>query len=67
MEGQTSIPPLAWQCKHYTGRGIMKLHESGTALAEGMGVLVLKMTDSSGFFEKGHRSRRRARPRVSER
>ena len=29
---------IAWQCKHYTGRGVTKLHESGTALAEGMGV-----------------------------
>ena len=34
----------AWQCKHYTGRRIMKFHESGTALAEGMGVPVSKMT-----------------------
>ena len=28
---------IAWQCKHYSGRGVMKLHESGTALAEGYG------------------------------
>ena len=28
---------IAWQCKHYTGRGVRKLHESGTALAEGYG------------------------------
>ena len=28
---------IAWQCKHYTGHGVMKLHESGTALAEGYG------------------------------
>ena len=28
---------IAWQCKHYAGRGVTKLHESGTALAEGMG------------------------------
>ena len=37
---------IAWQCKHYTGRGVMKLHESGTALAEGMGVPVSKMPGS---------------------
>ena len=33
----------AWQCKHYTGRGVMNFHESGTALTEGMGVSVSKM------------------------
>ena len=27
---------IAWQCKYFSGRGFMKLHESGTALAEGM-------------------------------
>ena len=37
---------IAWQCKHYTGRGVMKLHESGAALAGDMGVLVSKMQDS---------------------
>ena len=37
---------IAWQYKHYTGRGVMKLHGSGAALAEGMGVPVSKMTDS---------------------
>ena len=36
----------AWQCKHYTGRGVRKLHESGTALAEDMGVPVSKTPDS---------------------
>ena len=41
---------IAWQCKHYTGRGVMKLHESGTALAEGMGVPVSKMPDSIEAF-----------------
>ena len=35
--------------------------------AEGMGVRVSKMTDSSGFFENGQGSRRRAVHRVSER
>ena len=27
---------IAWQCKHYTGRGVRKHHESGTALVEDM-------------------------------
>ena len=26
----------AWQCKHYAGRGVRKLHESGTASVEDM-------------------------------
>ena len=63
---------IARHCKHYNGRGVMKLHESGTALAEGMGVPVSKMPGSieaslSGFFENGQGSRQRAIPRVSER
>ena len=37
---------IAWQRKHYTGRGVRKLHESGTTLAEGMEAPVLKMPDS---------------------
>ena len=37
---------IAWQRKHYTGRGVRKLHESGTTLAEGMEALVSKMPDS---------------------
>ena len=32
--------------KHYTGRGVRKLYESGTALAEDMGVPVSKTPDS---------------------
>ena len=36
---------IAWHCMHCTERGVMKLHESGTALAEGMGVLVSKMEE----------------------
>ena len=36
----------AWQCKQYTGRGVRKLHESGTAPAEDMEALVLKTPDS---------------------
>ena len=35
-----------WQCKQYTGRGLRKLHESGTAPAEGMEALVSKTPDS---------------------
>ena len=38
---------IAWQCKQYTGRGVMKLHESATALAEDMEAPVSKMPDSS--------------------
>ena len=54
---QTSIQPcseqrgisddIAWQCKHYTGRGVRKIHESGTALAEDMEMPVSKMPASS--------------------
>ena len=38
---------IVWQCKHYTGRGIRKFHESGSALAEDMEAPVSKMPDSS--------------------
>ena len=38
---------IDWQCKHYTGRGVRKLHESGTALVEDMEALLSKMPDSS--------------------
>ena len=38
---------IVWQCKHYTGRGVRKLHESGTALVEDMEAPVSKMPDSS--------------------
>ena len=37
---------IDWQCKHYTGRGVRKLHESGTTLAESREALVSKMPDS---------------------
>ena len=37
MEGQTSIPSLVWQCKHCTGRGVMKFRESGAAPCRGYG------------------------------
>merc|ERR1712087_1044813 len=29
---------IHWHCKHYTGRGVMKLYETGAALAKEMGV-----------------------------
>ena len=41
-----SLDDIAWQCKHYIGRGVRKLHESGTALAEDMEAHVSKMPDS---------------------
>ena len=37
---------IAWQCKHHTGRGITKFHESGAAPGEIMGVTVSKMEES---------------------
>ena len=39
---------ITWQFKHYTGRRVMKIHESGAALAGDMGVPVSKMQDSIG-------------------
>ena len=36
----------AWPCKHYTGLGVRKHHESGTALVEDSEDPVLKMPDS---------------------
>ena len=38
---------IDWQCKHYAGRGVRKLHESGTALVEDMEASVPKMPDSN--------------------
>merc|ERR1712048_571360 len=29
---------IAWHCKHYTGRGVMKFYENGEAFAKDMGV-----------------------------
>ena len=37
---------IDWQCKHYAGRGVRKLHESGTALVEDMEGPVSKTPDS---------------------
>ena len=55
MEGQTSIrlvlnnaisENIVWECNHYTGRGVRKLHESGTAPAEDMEAPVSKRPGS---------------------
>jgi len=42
---------IQWHCKHYTGRGVMKFYESGTKLAEDMGVplSVLEETHEAHF------------------
>ena len=37
---------IAWHCRHYTGRGVMKFFESGAALADDKRVPVSKMQDS---------------------
>ena len=42
----TASDEIAWHCRHYTGRGIMKFYESCAALAENVGVPVSKMQDS---------------------
>ena len=43
---QATSDDIALQHKQYTGRGIRKLHESGTAFAEDVEAPVLKMPDS---------------------
>ena len=43
---QATSDDISWQRKQYTGRGIRKPHESGTALAEGTEAPVPKMPDS---------------------
>merc|ERR1719206_735896 len=42
---------IIWHCKHYTGRGVMKAYESGTALAADMGIelSVLQETHDAHF------------------
>merc|ERR1711953_301749 len=37
---------IHWHCKHYTGRGVMKFYESGTALATEMGIEVSVLEDT---------------------
>merc|ERR1712151_317187 len=36
---------IIWHCKHYTGRGVMKVFDSGAALAQEMGVPLQKLVD----------------------
>ena len=62
------LPGIALHC---TERGVMKLHESGTALAEGMGSACLEdgridHSPQSDFLEDGQGSRQRAVPCISE-
>merc|ERR1711953_812608 len=42
---------IIWHCKHYTGRGVMKFYENGTALAAEMGidVSVLEQTHEEHY------------------
>ena len=50
VEEQTSVPSrsgelltkFTWHCKHYAGRGVMKLHESGAAFGPGYGSACLE-------------------------
>ena len=37
---------VAWHCKHYTGRGVMKFYESGATPVQDMGVPVSRMEKS---------------------
>merc|ERR1712048_1146491 len=37
---------IIWQCKHYTGRGVMKYYESGADVAKDMGVPLQTLVDS---------------------
>ena len=61
---------FAWHCKHYTGRGTMKFYESGSALAQDMGVPVSKMEETvEAHYQtslKPSGSRRRTIPSVPE-
>merc|ERR1712087_265843 len=36
---------IAWHCKHYTGRGVMKFYETGADLAKDMGVSLQTLVD----------------------
>merc|ERR1719262_548067 len=38
---------IAWHCKHYTGRGVMKFYETGDALAKDMGVPLATLVEST--------------------
>merc|ERR1711948_154843 len=37
---------IAWHCKHYTGRGVMKFYASGEELAKDMGVPLQTLVDT---------------------
>merc|ERR1719382_2330799 len=37
---------IAWHCKHYTGRGVMKFYASGEELAKDMGIPVQTLIDT---------------------
>merc|ERR1711920_801015 len=37
---------IAWHCKHYTGRGVMKFYSSGEELAKDMGIPVQTLIDT---------------------
>merc|ERR1719282_1381810 len=37
---------IAWHCKHYTGRGVMKFYASGEELAKDMGVTVETLAET---------------------
>jgi len=38
---------IAWHCKHYTGRGVMKYYENGADLAKDMGVALSVLEEST--------------------
>ena len=42
-QNKAASDEMAWHCKHRTGRGVLKLYESGAALAEDMEVLASNM------------------------
>merc|ERR1712061_777584 len=37
---------IAWHCKHYTGRGVMKFYQDGEALAKDMGVSLATLEET---------------------
>ena len=41
---------ILWHCKHYTGRGVTKFHESSAALAGDMGMLVSAKDPDGGPY-----------------
>jgi len=53
-----SSSKIAWHCKHYTGRGVMKFYKTGNDLAKEMNVspdvLQKTFTDYNGFAKNGN-------------